>query len=80
MTPYGQTCQYNNSNDGKGKFRAALAAIYARGMQAQANGGGANPYPGHTQKGKAWQSGFEAGKELQAAIAESRAAMRKERP
>jgi hypothetical protein len=70
MTPYGSICQFNLSNDGKGKFRAVLARVYSDGMSAAANSPGANnPHRVFTKKHKAWQAGWAAGVELAAKIA-----------
>lgn len=69
MTPYGPGCQFNASNDGKGKFRACLARIYNQGMSEYFNRKNmpvmGNPFKEGTQKHSAWRDGWYAGEELQ---------------
>lgn len=72
-TPYGLTCQFRGLEDGRGKFRAALAQIYANGMSAQANDRPGNPHRSGTKKCIAWDEGWRAGVELSAAISRNKA-------
>ena len=79
-TPYGNVVQFNASNNGKGKYQAVLAKVYAHAFREAAAGREhVNNYSPGTKRHKAWSEGWSAGIEFVKTLQANKAAQGREK-